>query len=57
MKNALIIGASSGIGRELAKLLANDGYYTAITGRRHDLLVELKSGQPDKFYISDYELH
>lgn len=55
MKKALVLGASSGIGRELAKLLADDGIFTAITGRRKDLLEELQSGNPDKFYISSYD--
>ena len=34
MKKAVIIGATSGIGRELAKVLADDGYIVGITGRR-----------------------
>ena len=41
MKKALIIGASSGIGKELAKLLVNDGYYVAITGRRLEELEKI----------------
>jgi len=41
-KNALIIGASSGIGKELSKLLVADGYKVVITGRREKLLLEIK---------------
>lgn len=55
MKKALVVGASSGIGRELAKLLAGDGYLTAITGRRKGLLEELKSSRPELFHISSYD--
>ena len=33
MKKAIIIGASSGIGKGLAKLLANNDYKIGITGR------------------------
>ena len=55
MKKALVIGASSGIGRELAKLLVKDDYFTAITGRRKDLLEELKSEDPEKFFVSSYD--
>jgi short-subunit dehydrogenase len=34
MKKAIIIGATSGIGKELAKLLTENGYLVGITGRR-----------------------
>lgn len=47
MKNAIIIGASSGIGMELARLLAQDGYQVAVTGRRISLLNELQREYPD----------
>lgn len=43
MKTAIIIGASSGIGRELAKLLAQDKYRVGVAGRRLHLLAELQS--------------
>lgn len=46
MKKAIIIGASSGIGRELAKLLSNDKVFLGITGRRTELLLELKQQLP-----------
>ena len=39
---AIIIGATSGIGRELAKLLSNSGYIVGATGRRKYLLSTLK---------------
>jgi len=42
MKKAIIIGATSGIGRELAKVLSADGYIVGITGRRLHLLEQLK---------------
>ena len=38
MHKAIIIGASSGIGRELAKVLAKNGYSLGLAGRRIDLL-------------------
>jgi len=49
MKKAIIIGASSGIGRELAMLLAAERYSVGITGRRLELLTELSSKNPDVF--------
>lgn len=51
MKTALIIGASSGIGKELAKLLAEDHYKVIITGRRENLLEEIKASNPENFVV------
>jgi len=39
---AIIIGATSGIGRELAKQMSDYGYIVGITGRRSELLVSLE---------------
>ncbi len=41
MKNAVVIGASSGIGRELALLLARNNFRVCATARRVDLLEKL----------------
>ena len=49
MKKAIIIGASSGIGRAIACLLAIDGYHIGITGRRIELLEALKRDNPGAF--------
>jgi len=37
-KKAIIIGATSGMGKELAKLLAANGFSVGSTGRRTELL-------------------
>lgn len=42
MKKAIIIGASSGIGKELAKLFAHSGYILGLAARRLNLLEDLK---------------
>lgn len=49
MKKAIIIGATSGIGKGLAKLLTDNGYIVGITGRRTELLSTLKQLNPDSF--------
>lgn len=44
MKSAIVIGATSGIGRALATLLASNGYVVGLAGRRVHLLTELQEG-------------
>ena len=43
MRNAVIIGASSGIGRALAVALSDDGYRVGVVARRTDLLTQLQA--------------
>jgi short-subunit dehydrogenase len=40
-RNALLTGASGGIGRQIARALAADGVNVALSGRREDALTEL----------------
>lgn len=56
MKKAIIIGATSGIGRGLAQKLANENYIVGITGRRTELLDELKSEKPNSFYTKTFDI-
>lgn len=46
MKRAIVIGASSGIGREVSKLLLADGWIVGIAARREDRLMKIKSANP-----------
>lgn len=46
MKRAIVIGASSGIGREVAELLISDGWYVGLAARREDKLNEVKNLKP-----------
>jgi short-subunit dehydrogenase len=56
LKRAIVVGATSGIGHGLAKLLANNGYKVGITGRRSELLDTLKSQNPDSFFVSVFDI-
>ena len=56
MRKAIIIGATSGIGKGLAEKLANENYMVGITGRRTELLDELKSQKPDLFYPKIFDI-
>ena len=49
MKRAIVIGATSGIGRAVAERLAAGGYRVGVTGRRRALLDELAVANPDAF--------
>lgn len=46
MPKAIEIGASSGIGRELAKLLCAKGYIVGVAGRRERLLHQSRAECP-----------
>lgn len=55
-KNAVVFGATSGIGKELAKLLVNDGYTVMITGRRLKRLEEIKGENPDQYIPQQHDI-
>lgn len=56
MKKAIIIGASSGIGKELAGIFAANGYEVGIGARRTDLLNEIAAAAPVKFYTAAIDI-
>lgn len=56
MKKAIVIGATSGIGKELAKLLAANGYRVGITGRRTELLEALKADAPNVYFPKTFDV-
>jgi short-subunit dehydrogenase len=49
VKNAIVIGASSGIGHALAIILSTDGYRIGLVARRTDLLAQLGAKLPGTF--------
>lgn len=56
MKTALIIGATSGIGKELVKYLIADNYKVIATGRRKHLLDELKSANIENITVKTHDV-
>ena len=45
-KKVIIVGSTSGMGKRIAELYAENGWRVGITGRRQDLLDELKQKYP-----------
>jgi len=56
MKRAIIIGASSGMGRELAKIFSADGYEVGISARRLELLEELRRELPGRSCVKRMDI-
>ena len=55
-KSAIVIGASSGIGRETAKALAARGYRLGLVARREHLLAELKNQLDDSAIAKAFDI-
>lgn len=55
IKKAIIIGASSGIGRELTLQLVKSDYLIGITGRRIELLEQLANQYPGRIYCQQID--
>ncbi|MBM6992848.1 MAG: SDR family NAD(P)-dependent oxidoreductase [Prevotella sp.] len=51
-KKAIVMGASSGIGRELAERLLRDGWQVGVAARRMEKLEELSVSNPDRLAIA-----
>ena len=56
MKKVIIIGATSGIGRELAKLYAVNNWLVGATGRRKELLKSLQDEWPDNIVTECFDV-
>jgi short-subunit dehydrogenase len=55
-KKIIIIGATSGIGKEIASIYVNRGEILGITGRRENLLKEIQAMAPRQIYISAFDV-
>ena len=56
VKKAIIVGASSGIGREVAQLLIADGWLLGIAARREEPLLELKAMAPERVEVQAIDI-
>ena len=52
MKRAIVIGASSGIGREVARLLMADGWIVGVGARREELLQTLGAAAVERIDVT-----
>lgn len=50
-KKAIIVGASSGIGLEVARLLLKDGWHIGVAARREEPLMALKAIAPERVEV------
>jgi short-subunit dehydrogenase len=55
-KKAIIVGASSGMGKELCRILVREGYRVGIAGRRENLLKELQSESPERIFYRAFDI-
>jgi len=56
MKKVIIIGATSGIGRQLAKLYAGKNWLVGATGRRNELLQSLQQNYPGNIITECFDV-
>ncbi len=56
MKKVIIVGATSGIGRSLARLYAQNNCLVGITGRRGELLNSLQKEFPDNMITACFDV-
>ena len=56
MKKIIIIGATSGIGRALAKVFVENEYIVGLSGRRSELLNSIKQERPDRYFIKKLDV-
>ncbi len=55
-RKAIIVGASSGMGKELCRILVSKDYRVGIVGRRENLLKELQSESPERIVYRAFDV-
>ena len=56
MKKAIVIGATSGIGKSISEILILNGYAVGVTGRRLEILKSLKEKNTDKIFYCQMDV-
>ena len=56
MNKAIVIGATSGIGKSLAELLLCEGYTVGLTGRREELFKSIKAEENTSFLFKKMDV-
>jgi len=56
MKKAVVIGATSGIGKGISRILTENNFKVGITGRRIELLNELKNEKNNSYLIKSFDI-
>jgi len=57
MKKAIVVGASSGIGHEVARLLIAEGWAVGVAARRIDKLTDLQTMAPERVYTTQIDVN
>ena len=57
MKKAIVVGASSGIGHEVARLLIAQGWAVGVAARRIDKLTDLQTMAPERVYTAQIDVN
>ena len=57
MKKAIVVGASSGIGHEVARLLIAEGWAVGVAARRIDKLTDLQAMAPERVYTAQIDVN
>jgi short-subunit dehydrogenase len=56
MKKAVIIGATSGIGKSLTEILVGEGYVVGITGRREEILQTIQAAYSGRVFTQKMDV-
>lgn len=56
MKRAIVIGASSGIGKQVAQMLINEGWTVGLAARRDEMLMEMMQAHEDRVKVEKIDV-